>query len=179
MERIDEEESRLDSSSLIISSMRATISSVKIPSRPIHCLKAHEIEGHTVTINNQGDLLATGAGNQIKLWELNNNGSSLTELSKYSKLQKSLTTLSFSHQSDMLLVFSQDHQGRILRCPKLQDSVYMKGHTDIISDACFNHDGKQVVSGSRDCTVQVWQSSNGARVHKVREDLGLTYIVCM
>ena len=37
----------------------------------------------------------------------------------------------------------------------------MKGHKDCVKSVAFSPDGKQIVSGSRDQTVRVWDASTG------------------
>src|SRR5271168_180224 len=36
------------------------------------------------------------------------------------------------------------------------------GHSNPVSSVAFSHDGTQVVSGSDDCTVKIWDASSGA-----------------
>jgi WD40 repeat protein len=36
-------------------------------------------------------------------------------------------------------------------------TVYLSGHTDDLTSACFSPDGKKIVSGSKDKTIRVWE----------------------
>jgi WD40 repeat protein len=38
----------------------------------------------------------------------------------------------------------------------------LEGHSNMINSVAFSHDGKQVVSGSDDKTVKIWDTSSGA-----------------
>ena len=38
----------------------------------------------------------------------------------------------------------------------------LKGHSDSVSSVAFLHDGTQVVLGSHDNTVKIWDASSGA-----------------
>ena len=40
----------------------------------------------------------------------------------------------------------------------------LRGHTDWIRTVCFSPDGRYIASGSSDCTVRLWRTSDGACV---------------
>ena len=44
---------------------------------------------------------------------------------------------------------------------------------DLVSSVAFSPDGKQVVSGSRDKTVQLWDTATGAPLQTLKGHMGL------
>jgi WD40 repeat protein len=40
----------------------------------------------------------------------------------------------------------------------------IEGHSSVVTSVAFSHDGTRIVSGSRDKTVRVWNSSSGAEL---------------
>jgi WD40 repeat protein len=49
------------------------------------------------------------------------------------------------------------------------EPVLLEGHTDWIRCVAFSPDGSQIISGSSDCTVRVWDTESGLLQH-VMED---------
>lgn len=47
------------------------------------------------------------------------------------------------------------------------------GHTDIVSDACFSSDGKQMITASHDGTVKVWDLLSGMLLNKLTHRSGV------
>ena len=54
----------------------------------------------------------------------------------------------------------------------------LQGHSGWVTSVCFNHDGSQVASGSRDKTVKVWNAKTGDLVQTLEGRSGAVYSVC-
>ena len=42
-----------------------------------------------------------------------------------------------------------------------QETLTLKGHTDVVNSVAFSPDGKWIVTGSSDKTLRVWDSETG------------------
>ena len=49
--------------------------------------------------------------------------------------------------------------GKLMTWPAIQNVLL--GHTDWVWSVAFSSDGKRIVSGSRDCTIRVWNADSG------------------
>ncbi|KIJ91548.1 hypothetical protein K443DRAFT_47094, partial [Laccaria amethystina LaAM-08-1] len=49
----------------------------------------------------------------------------------------------------------------------------LKGHTDLVTSVAFSPDGKQIVSGSNDKSVRVWDASTGDELNVLKGRTGL------
>jgi WD40 repeat protein len=47
----------------------------------------------------------------------------------------------------------------------------LRGHTDIVLSVAFSPDGKQVVSGSEDCTIRLWDVESVQAIQEPLQDL--------
>ena len=54
----------------------------------------------------------------------------------------------------------------------------LEGHSGSVTSVCFNHDGSQIASGSRDRTVKVWNAKTGDLVQTLEGHSGRVLSVC-
>src|ERR1700727_2462711 len=79
-------------------------------------------------------------------------------------LQVYHTSLCFAPHCTLLQQYEQDHaasQSKLIRGRDEQWSAclrIMEGHSEMVLSVAFSSDYTQIVSGSSDCTVQVWNA---------------------
>ena len=53
----------------------------------------------------------------------------------------------------------------------------LKGHTERVNSVAFSNDGMQIVSGSSDKSVRVWDVSTGVEIKELKGHIGAVYSV--
>eukprot|EP00850_Spirogloea_muscicola_P011774 SM000074S21684 [mRNA] locus=s74:433316:440174:+ [translate_table: standard] len=85
-----------------------------------------------------------------------------------------LTKLVYHRGNDMVASASVDHVLRI-HDPIAQRLVRkFEGHKDRITDLCFSHDGRWLLSSSMDSTVRVWDVVGARQLDAMRTDVPVT-----
>ncbi|KAF7363073.1 WD40 repeat-like protein [Mycena venus] len=114
----------------------------------IGVLKGHSGRVRSVAFSPNGDRIVSGSlDNTLRVWDLHT-GVGAAAL----KGEHSAKVLSAAAGSSILLP-----SGQILG-----SSLLFEGHEGPVSCVAFSHDGEQIVSGSLDKTVHVWDSRTGA-----------------
>ncbi|CDW84641.1 UNKNOWN [Stylonychia lemnae] len=133
-----------------------------IPSKPVQCIQAHNTDGICVAFNKNGEGIATGGDQALKLWDTN----SLGLQSSFSRFSKSVNCLTYSNNSDYLMVCSNDYQAKILKSNPLRVLTFLNGHTDIINQCCFSNFTQKAVTGSADRQIKIWDIYKGQSSEK-------------
>jgi WD40 repeat protein len=63
--------------------------------------------------------------------------------------------------------FPSDNQQSQLNT--LTDSLILRGHEGTVTSVSFSPDGKQIISGSADATIRMWDADSGALVSPLIE----------
>ncbi len=126
--------------------------------QPLMTLTAHTASVYAVTFSPNGQWLASGGNdNTARVWDAANG----TELRKFDQHQASVMRVDFAPNSDALLSASSDNTLRLWNPATGEPLALLKGHAERVWDAMFfaslSGGNWQIVSGSQDQTVQLWQ----------------------
>ena len=86
-----------------------------------------------------------------------------------------LLDLSLSHHGDLVLTADRDEKIRVSRFPKAYNiENFCLGHTEFVTCLCLAEENDQVVSGSGDGTLRLWNYREGAELFslEVAEQVG-------
>lgn len=108
--------------------------------------------------NDSGDIIAVGTNNRIQLWEFpsekllgNVNWSGL----KCFALSPGGRKLAIAFERNKLYVYDYINYNTILK---------LEGHTDSVLFVSWSPDNRMIASGSRDCTVKIWNAVTGSLI---------------
>eukprot|EP00037_Helgoeca_nana_P019760 m.193875 g.193875 ORF g.193875 m.193875 type:complete len:510 (-) comp24991_c0_seq2:2537-4066(-) len=102
------------------------------------------------------EMVATGSKEgKVQVWKLAS-GKCLRRFEEAHS--KGVTSIRFSKDNTSLLTTSFDHTARILGLKSAKMLKEFRGHTSFVNTAIYSHDGSQVVTGSSDGTVKVWNA---------------------
>ncbi|NEN96298.1 MAG: hypothetical protein F6K50_12355, partial [Moorea sp. SIO3I7] len=62
-------------------------------------------------------------------------------------------------------VINEVHSSLLAALDKVQERNILQGHTRPVTEIAFSPDGKQILSGSRDKTVRLWDTETGQLIH--------------
>ncbi len=68
--------------------------------------------------------------------------------------------MSFSPDGKRIVSGSQDKTVKVWDAQTGQETLTLKGHSDLVTSVSFSPDGKRIVSGSGDKTLKVWDISS-------------------
>ena len=54
----------------------------------------------------------------------------------------------------------------------------LRGHTDAVRSVCYNQDDTQLVSGSWDGTIKIWDPATGAELHSISVGSPVYAVAC-
>lgn len=111
-----------------------------------------------------GALLASTAGNVIRLWEAHNG----REIRSFCGHQSWVRSLAFSPNGETLASGSDDKTIRLWQVGSGREIRAMSGHQSWVRALAFSPDGKMLASGAHDQTVRLWQIDSGREVRSLR-----------
>jgi WD40 repeat protein len=115
---------------------------------------------HAIAFSSDCNTLASVHGVDIYLWNVST-GQIISKLS--TSLYSVSSTLEFSPNNAELLVAIYRGLGIWnIQSGKLRQ--FHIRHTEEITSAAYSKDGKYIVSGSRDCTVRLWDAATGKEI---------------
>jgi len=106
----------------------------------------------SVAFTPDGKILASTAGNKVKLWDVET-GRELRTLTGHTDR---VWSLAFSPDGKILASASSDNTVRLWDPATGGELRTLIGHTDVVGSVAFSPDGKSIVSGSNDGTIRVW-----------------------
>ena len=68
--------------------------------------------------------------------------------------------MSFSPDGKRIVSGSEDNTVKVWHAQTGQETLTLKGYSDLVWSVSFSPDGKRIVSGSGDGTVKIWDLSS-------------------
>ena len=128
-----------------------------LPSTLHTTLQGHRGTVHSVTFSPDGNILASGSGdNTIKLWEVNT-GKPLNTLREHND---SVYSIAFSPDGRLLASGSKDNTIKLWDINASED-IQTWEHRDVVNSVAFSPNGKILASGSDDNTIKLWDVNTG------------------
>ena len=81
-------------------------------------------------------------------------------------------SVAFSPDGKRLASASEDGTVKLWDAATGQETLTLKGHTDIVTSVAFSPDGKRLASASRDGTVKVWDAATGQEILTLKGHTG-------
>lgn len=131
-----------------------------------------EIEGHSQRINTvayspDGKMIASGSGdNTVKTWYARNG----RDIQSYKAGKNDVLAVSWSPNSDYVAA-GLSWDSNILVWDVARDKLVktLAGHGDWVNAVLYSPDGRNIISGSRDGSIRIWDSGSGKEISMVRE----------
>ncbi|XP_018518397.1 protein Atg16l2 isoform X1 [Lates calcarifer] len=151
--------------------------SARVPARALHVLDAHEQGINAVRFSSSSDLLATGGTDRvIKLWEVR--AGSLTHRATLDGSTEGITCIEFDPTGLRILAASYDKSALLWRLDDSVPKLTLTGHIRKVTAARFSSLPHQVVTGSADRTIRLWDLQRAACVQVVEVASYCSDLVC-
>ncbi|XP_042269841.1 protein Atg16l2 isoform X4 [Thunnus maccoyii] len=150
--------------------------SARVPVRALQVLEAHEQGINAVRFSRSSDLLATGGTDRvIKLWEVR--AGLLTHRATLDGSTEGITCVEFDPTGLRILAASYDKSALLWRLDDSVPKLTLTGHSRKVTAARFSglH---QVVTGSADRTIRLWDLQRAACVQEVEVASYCSDLVC-
>ncbi|XP_033933970.1 protein Atg16l2-like [Pseudochaenichthys georgianus] len=150
--------------------------SARLPVRALHVLEAHEQGINAVRFNSSSELLATGGTDRaVKLWDVR--AGSLTHRATLDGSTEGVTCIEFDPKGPRVLAASYDKSALLWRLDDPVPKVTLTGHSRRVTAARFGLN-LQVVTGSADRTVRLWDLQRACCVQVVEVPSYCSDLIC-
>lgn len=119
---------------------------------------AHQDFVHALAFHPNGNLLASGEYRAVKLWQRDENVQR-----KALPLDQAGLTAALSPNGQLLAIAMADNTVRVVQTADGQVAKTLTGHTAPVAAVQFTADQSQVITGSKDKSVRLWNLSDGAQ----------------
>ncbi|XP_029301505.1 ATG16 autophagy related 16-like 2 isoform X2 [Cottoperca gobio] len=151
--------------------------SARVPERALHTLEAHEQGINAVRFSSSSDLLATGGTDRvIKLWEIR--AGALTHRATLGGSTEGITCIEFDPTGLRILAASYDKSALLWRLDDSVPKLTLTGHSRKVTAARFSGCLHQVVTGSADRTIRLWDLHRAACVRVVEVASYCSDLIC-
>jgi len=137
------------------------------PTEVVSKLKADTDKGlNCCVFSPAGNIVATGGDDfYLRLWDVNTYSS---ENKAFKPFLCPISAVAWNAMGSMIAVAGTDQQIGLVRTrPTIGLVKKFSGHSECITALNFNRSGKQVISGSSDRTVRVWDTTTGDMIKQV------------
>ncbi|XP_049581959.1 protein Atg16l2 isoform X2 [Syngnathus scovelli] len=149
--------------------------SARLPGRALHVLEAHEQGVNTAAFCSSSALLASaGTDRVVKVWEVR--AGTLRHQTTLDGSTEGLTCVQFDPTGHRILAGSYDKSALLWCLDHPVAKLTLTGHSRKVTAARFS--GHQVVTGSADGTVRIWDLQRAACVHLARVASFCSDVVC-
>ncbi|XP_048837764.1 protein Atg16l2-like isoform X2 [Brienomyrus brachyistius] len=149
----------------------------RVPCRSLHVLDAHELGINAVRFSSSSNLLATGGTDRvIKLWDIS--AGTLQNRGILDGSNEGITSIEFDPTGTKILAASYDKSALFWRLDSCSPKFTLTGHSRKVTAAKFKCSLRQVVTGSADRTVKVWDLQRVACIQTIEVISYCSDVVC-
>ncbi|KAJ8280307.1 hypothetical protein GJAV_G00053010 [Gymnothorax javanicus] len=149
----------------------------RVPAKALHVLEAHELGINAVHFSSSSNLLATGGTDRvIKLWDVT--AGMLCNRGSLDGSNEGITSIEFDPTGTKILAASYDKSALFWRLDDCVPKFTLTGHSRKVTAAKFKCSLRQVVTGSADRTVKVWDLHRAACIQTIEVLSYCSDVVC-
>ena len=127
---------------------------------PVKLLTGHTDGVNSVSFSPDGNTIATGSDNTIRLWDANT-GRNIKTLTGHTR---SVNSVSFSSDGNTIASGSWDDTVRLWDVNTGRNIRTLIGHTDGVNSVSFSSDGNTIATGSEDNMIRLWDVNTGRNI---------------
>lgn len=151
--------------------------SVRVPSRPLHVLEAHEEGVNSVRFSSAAETLATaGTDRFLKLWDVSNGSLSLG--ATLFGFTETVTCIDLDRTGSRILAASYDKSAFLWQLDDPVPKLTLTGHRRKVCASRFCSATPLVVTGSADGSIRLWDVQREACVQVVEVGSHCSDVVC-
>ncbi|XP_062408643.1 protein Atg16l2-like isoform X1 [Sardina pilchardus] len=149
----------------------------RVPAVAKHALDAHELGINAVRFSACTNLLATGGTDRvIKLWDIT--AGMLHHRGTLDGSNEGITSIEFDPTGTRILAASYDKSALFWKLDECVPKFTLTGHSRKVTAAKFRCSQRQVVTGSADRTVKVWDLQRAACIQTIEVLSYCSDVVC-
>ncbi|XP_031428997.1 protein Atg16l2 isoform X2 [Clupea harengus] len=149
----------------------------RVPAVAKHSLDAHELSINAVRFSACTNLLATGGTDRvIKLWDIT--AGMLHHRGTLDGSNEGITSIEFDPTGTRILAASYDKSALFWKLDDCVPKFTLTGHSRKVTAAKFRCSQRQVVTGSADRTVKVWDLQRAACIQTIEVLSYCSDVVC-